>query len=447
MESTTTLVSDNRAQSDKLLNLADNATEPMSVEKCIAISDRLLKQLGRYKRSPLEEMIEERLTPYIVDMSKPMPDIEPLISINGSCVCSRGNISAICGEAKSKKTFLTSALVASAMAMPLPKLDNFKTVDKNPLISVLWVDTEQGEQHVRRVVKRITEMTGGAYQGYNAEPRLTTLALRELSPHERKNMLYDAMRLGVYDIVVIDGVADLQNNTNDLAESDALVAELMALSTKTNTHIVCVLHTNPGSDKARGHLGSSLQRKAESVLFVHRADECSIVEPQFCRNEPFERFAFSVSEEGIPQLCDMPNFSPERRNNEQAIVEDLYGGVIERKTLVNKLMESGYTNVNAQMRIKRAIDKGLLRLDNDRVVSANYVPHPTKQAEAVGRVEQSEPKVTAQTATAPAVTAPTVSAPTASAPTVSEPTLMPLPEPLKPKCRHPHDEWEEEYPF
>ena len=369
MESTTTLVSGNRTQSDTLSALAGNATEPMSAEKCIAISDRLLKQLGSYKRSPLEEMIEERLTPYIVDMSKPMPDIEPLISINGSCVCSRGNISAICGEAKSKKTFLTSALVASAMAMPLPKLDNFKTVDKNPLISVLWVDTEQGEQHVRRVVKRITEMTGGRYQGYNAEPRLTTLALRELSPHERKNMLYDAMRLGVYDIVVIDGVADLQNNTNDLAESDALVAELMALSTKTHTHIVCVLHTNPGSDKARGHLGSSLQRKAETVIYVHRNGECSVVEPQFCRNEPFERFAFAISEQGIPELCDMPQ--SESLNINDRIVEILnteYGGAIERATLTHKITEVlNLAEPTSKMRIRRLIDRGILHCDGNLV--------------------------------------------------------------------------------
>ncbi|MBR4029001.1 MAG: hypothetical protein IKJ08_05405, partial [Alistipes sp.] len=61
-------------------------------------------------------------------------------------------------------------------------------------------------------------------------------------------------------------------------ESDALVCALMSLSTKTNTHILCVLHTNPGSDKARGHLGSSLQRKAETVIYVHRNGECSVVE-------------------------------------------------------------------------------------------------------------------------------------------------------------------------
>ena len=315
------------------------------------------------------DLAEERLRPYVVDMSKQLPDVEPLISINGSCVCSRGNISAICGEAKSKKTFLTSALVASAMAVPCDRIDNFKTVESNPLISVLWVDTEQGEHHVRRVVQRITQMTGAKLGGAIAEPRLTTLALRELAPHERKARMYDAMRLTPYDIVVIDGIADLQRNTNDLEESDALVAELMALSTQTNTHIICVLHTNPGSDKARGHLGSSLQRKAESVLFVHRAGDSSIVEPQFCRNEPFERFAFTISEEGIPQLCDVPQ-STDSRNEVVAIVEDLYGGTIERSTLVARLMDSlGLARTTAHMRIKRLIDKGLLFADGDRVVS------------------------------------------------------------------------------
>ena len=90
------------------------------------------------------ELVEERVKPYVVDMSKELPDIEPLISINDSCLCSRGNISAICGEAKSKKTFLTSALVASAMALPARIVDNFKSVGKNPFLNVLWVDTEQG---------------------------------------------------------------------------------------------------------------------------------------------------------------------------------------------------------------------------------------------------------------------------------------------------------------
>jgi hypothetical protein len=312
------------------------------------------------------EILEERIAPYIVDMSKPLPEPRPLVSIDGCCVCSRGNISAICGEAKSKKTFLTSAIIASAMALPLRIVDNFKNVDNNSNLSVLCVDTEQGEQHVRKVIRRISYMTGALRGGAVSEPRLMTLTLRELSPAERKAVMLDTLVRYHFDIVVIDGIADLQRNTNDLEESDALITELMALSTKGDCHIVCVLHTNPGSDKARGHLGSSLQRKAESVLFVHRVGDTSVVEPQFCRNEPFERFAFTVNEEGIPTLCDIPSENPST-DPIITILKDFYGGSVERATLTHKVVEQlGINEGTAKMRIHRLISRGkLIALDRE----------------------------------------------------------------------------------
>ena len=312
---------------------------------------------------------EEYVKPYIVDMSRDLPEEQPIISIDGCCICSRGNISAICGEAKSKKTFLASALVASAMAIPLDKLNNFKSVDKDMNINVLWVDTEQGERHVRRVIDRISRMTGAKMGGLVSEPRLMTLSLRELSPMDRYQVMMEAVKRYPFDLIVIDGIADLQNNTNDLEESDALVGLLMALSTRTNTHILCVLHTNPGSDKARGHLGSSLQRKAETVIFVHRNGDCSVVEPQFCRNEPFDRFAFAVNEEGIPEICDIPQSGEADINSRIVdILATEYGGVIERVTLWKKLVEAlGLNGPTAKMRVKRLIDKGLLAADGNLV--------------------------------------------------------------------------------
>ena len=219
---------------------------------CVKLSNLLDSSLDAQLRAMELDALEERISPYIVDMSKDLPEEQPLISIYGSCICSRGNISAICGEAKSKKTFLASALVASAMAIPYGKLNNFKNVDKDMDMNVLWVDTEQGERHVRRVIERISTMTGAKMGGAVSEPRLMTLSLRELSPIERYNIMIDTVNRYPFDLIVIDGIADLQRNTNDLEESDALVGALMSLSTKTNTHILCVLHTNPGSDKARG---------------------------------------------------------------------------------------------------------------------------------------------------------------------------------------------------
>ena len=342
------------------------------------------------------DRIEERISPYIIDMSKQLPDEQPLISIDGNCICSRGNISAICGEAKSKKTFLASALVASAMAIPYNKLNNFKNVDKDMDMNVLWVDTEQGERHVRRVIERISTMTGAKMGGAVSEPRLMTLSLRELSPTERYSIMLDTIARYPFDLIVIDGIADLQRNTNDLEESDALVGALMSLSTKTNTHILCVLHTNPGSDKARGHLGSSLQRKAETVIYVHRNGECSVVEPQFCRNEPFERFAFNISEEGIPEICDIPQ-SESLSINERIvdILDTEYGGVVERATLSKKVVEVLGVNIAvAKMRIKRLLDKGTLIFDGNLVrTTSNKVTS-----------EQSVPSVTLVTPVTPVTT-------------------------------------------
>ena len=351
---------------------SNNITNPTkgivkSPELSHLTNDQLLK---------MEELrrAEACVKPYIVDMSKELPDEQPLISIDGSCICSRGNISAICGEAKSKKTFLASALIASAMAIPLDKLNNFKNVEKNMDLNVLWIDTEQGERHVRRVIERISTMTGAKMGGLNAEPRLMTQSLRELAPMERYTVMNEAIKRYPFDLVVIDGIADLQRNTNDLEESDALVGALMALSTNTNTHILCVLHTNPGSDKARGHLGSALQRKAETVIYVHRNGNSSIVEPQFCRNEPFERFAFCVSEEGIPEICDIPQSESSGTNdNIVRLLNEEFGGVVERATLRNKIMSIYNISSNtARMRISRLIDKGLLMADNDLVRSQAY---------------------------------------------------------------------------
>jgi hypothetical protein len=273
------------------------------------------------------------------------------------------------------------------MAIPYNKLNNFKNISKDMDINVLWVDTEQGERHVRRVIDRISEMTGAKMGGAVSEPRLMTLSLRELSPAERFSVMVDAISRYPFDLVVIDGIADLQRNTNDLEESDALVGSLMSISTQTNTHILCVLHTNPGTDKARGHLGSSLQRKAETVIYVHRNGECSVVEPQFCRNEPFERFAFAVNEEGIPELCDIPQSESFSVNDRIVdILNTEYGGVVERATLTHKLCEVlSLSRTTASMRIKRLCLSGVLSEDGNLVRSqachnvtmSQGVPHVT----------------------------------------------------------------------
>ncbi len=317
----------------------------------------------------LQERINtSKLAPYRLDLSKELQEPEPVLTIGGYCVCSRGNLSTIVGEAKSKKTFLASALIGSMLAYNNDRSRPIPLVGRSMLQRVVWLDTEQSELHVRRVADRINRIMGfRATENFPEDIRISYYALREVEPKARFEMLCEALELIHPSVVVIDGIADLQRNTNDLEESDRLVGQLMALSTLYDCHILNVLHTNPGTDKARGHLGSSLQRKSESVLFVHRVGDSSIVEPQFCRNEPFERFAFRVNEEGLPVRCELPTEPATRENEVVSIVREVYGGSIQRQVLMNHLEQQGLTRNSASMRIHRAVQSGRLTTDGEQL--------------------------------------------------------------------------------
>ncbi len=319
------------------------------------------------------ELRKERIDPYRIDITKPFVEAEPMIAIDGSCLCLAGNISAIVGEAKSKKTFLTTALVASAIAYRFKNSQAFKNISNNVTLNVLWLDTEQSEGHVRKVIDRINTITGVKRTNIE-DSRLNVYALRELDPLQRREVLYDALYTLRPNLVVIDGIADLQRDTNDLRESEALVGELMALSTGYNCHIICILHTNPGTDKARGHVGSALQRKAESVIYVHKVEDISVVEPQFCRNEPFERFAFRVNDEGIPYLTELPLQSGDANSMVVEILSTYFSGNVDRKVLTNKIIElQGVSADTARMRIARAIKSGTV-IQEGNIVRLSAVP-------------------------------------------------------------------------
>ena len=344
--------------------MAEAEKYPMPTEEEMAEADRniaeafapYIREEERLREVEYRKMeLSEYVSPHLVDLSKPAPIIKPIIEHNGMVVASLGNISAVVGAAKSKKTFLCTALVGGLLA----EHGDFGITPR--LAKVLWVDTEQSALHARKVQERIHRLAG--WDDSHNTGLLHTLTLREVEPKARAEILYMAIELYRPTLVVVDGISDLMYNTNDIAESDSIVGKLMALSTEFNCHILCVLHTNPDSDKARGHIGSTLQRKAETVLYVHKVGECSVVEPQFCRNEEFEPFAFIIDEEGLPVLSDMPKTSDSRRNDIVRIVEDFYPNGIERVILIDKIQsELGITYGCAQVRVSRAIKTGKLVL-------------------------------------------------------------------------------------
>ena len=157
-------------------------------------------------------------------------------------------------------------------------------------------------------------------------------------------------------LLILDGVADLCNDPNDLHESEALTCELMRWSSEYDNHILCVLHSNPGGEKARGHLGSALLRKSETVMLVKADGDTSVVSPQYCRNEPFTEFAFQINASGLPELCGIP--APQPKENVFAEIMEA-GKVYAHSELIEMLMEAvDLKEGSAKSKISRAVKAG-----------------------------------------------------------------------------------------
>jgi hypothetical protein len=213
-----------------------------------------------------------------------------------------GNFSLIVGKAKAKKTFFIGVALSTALTKDviLSRFSNDLPSDKN---QVLYFDTEQSKYHVQLAVKRICELTG-----QQSLPNFHPFYLRSLSPSERLLFIEtEILNIPNLGFVVIDGIKDLVTSINDEEQATMIVSKLMKWSEERNIHILTVLHQNKSDSNARGHIGTELTNKAETVLEVAKSESdnsISIVTPLQCRNLEPEIFAFEIDDSGIPIVVD-----------------------------------------------------------------------------------------------------------------------------------------------
>lgn len=296
-----------------------------------------------------EESAKIDVSALIIDLSERVPDPQPIVRLWGNLIASRGNVSAVVGLAKSRKTFLTCAVASGFLSD-----SEFMGFDTPAMGKVVYIDTEQSKAHVCKVTRRILRSIGLPTD--RNHDKLIVAALRELTPDQRKEATAEILRRYKPDLVILDGVADLCNDPNDLHESEALTCELMRWSSEYDNHILCVLHTNPGGDKARGHLGSALLRKSETVVLIKVDGATSVVSPQYCRNEPFSEFAFQIDANGLPEACGIP--APQPKETVFAEIMEK-GKVYAHSGLVELIRERlNVKESGAKMKISRAVKAG-----------------------------------------------------------------------------------------
>lgn len=225
------------------------------------------------------DKLRRKLKERVFDVRTVPPKVRAILKLAGKTIVTPGNISGVQALPKAGKTTVVQSMIAAFFCSSFRSHFDASRQDPDTLSftaenpkgrAVVVFDTEQSlgdhDSQNRCALRRAkVDKPPDWYYSYcvtdmDIEERLRAVA----------QVMEDAqLKHGGVELLVLDGVADFCKDPNDPAESFALVGYLHALAIKYDCAVLYVIHENPGGGaegKTRGHLGSQLERKAETPL-------------------------------------------------------------------------------------------------------------------------------------------------------------------------------------
>lgn len=217
----------------------------------------------------------------------------PLLCVGGTKIISEGNISSIVGMPKSRKTSF-AILLASAYIR-----GNIESINRPSLNAehLLWIDTEQSHSDCKRVYSIIAK--GADIDPDAPIPNFTMLSLRDQPASERWDITTKAIESLKPKLIFIDGIADFVNEQNDEPTAARLQDYLLQVTSQHSCHICAIIHANDGETKPRGHTGSNLVRKCETIIYIKRFNEFSYAK-FLTRGKDVSDIKFIIEPQGTP---------------------------------------------------------------------------------------------------------------------------------------------------
>lgn len=211
-----------------------------------------------------------------------------------------GNFSTVLAAPKVGKTTATGIIVGALLSGK--QLSNFIPSLPGDKRKVVWIDTEQGKPECIKIIQSICSQATGNKMEHPANFIFSSLRKhgKEVRLMAIEYLIYSTPNIG---FLVIDGIRDLVSSINDEREATHIADSLLKWTQELNIHILTILHQNKGDSNARGHLGTELMNKAETVAMLSRDDNngkrITIIEAKLARHKEFESFAFTIDENGL----------------------------------------------------------------------------------------------------------------------------------------------------
>jgi hypothetical protein len=215
------------------------------------------------------------------DFSMEPPPEQVIFRIDFQTIGSLGDYALLTGRPKAGKT----KYLAGAMAASLSRLETFGMNIRLPddKRRVVHFDTEQGKRSHFNLLKLVAQLTGKEtippyFDSYHCRQDNAAQIIAMIDYYLDHNSDTGALFL--------DGLLDLIESFNDEKHSKYLVNWLKQITEKHNVFILGILHRSMSADKSIGHLGSSADRAAQSVLIVEKNKDTKqyLLKPEYLRD-------------------------------------------------------------------------------------------------------------------------------------------------------------------
>jgi hypothetical protein len=258
-------------------------------------------------------------------------------------------------------------------------------------IHVLYIDTERNlvDQFPFAIQKILIQ---GGYNISDNPKNLHYISFVSIPRKERQDLLdtylkYYTKTIHGHLVVVLDVSTDFLGDFNSVNDTMVLSDLMNMMINQHNVTFICVIHENPGSEKARGHFGTEMFNKASTVIQVADVkNDRGIVgnyQLNYKKNRNTKRlptlyFKYDEENRGLVEL-DAESvkelLDSQKKMNQRAqvikILESLFetkDNVFREETLVSIENNFGVKDRTAETRLNEV-------LKNEVIISKNGIPH------------------------------------------------------------------------
>jgi hypothetical protein len=333
----------------------------------------LLHPLKKFKKKTskycqlleIEELLEER-------SNSPIDFPTPLLTIGEVGIIYPFSLNVIQGKMGSFKSSLGSVILTSIVGGK----NNLGLIRTHEIekIQVVLVDTERNlEVELPRVIRTMKDDMGDI-----GDNTFRATSIKNVNRRERQTYLksyIEGIKEDCNDHIVflLDVITDCISEFNDLKESFELIDLLSSICEENNCTVIAIIHENPNSGKARGHLGTELGNKASSLISIgFPYNNKNIVKIDFQKNRSNKKAEpilckYDDTVGNLRKLTQKESQSFQSKNASKAKMDEVVyalmeimviGEVVEQALLIEKLtLKEGVAKNTIKKRLDAIIEE------------------------------------------------------------------------------------------